>query len=297
LLPADRRSIVGRGPRTAPLACPRRRAAPRDAMSEGGAFYALAAAAVLLTGVSKGGFGGSLGGIAVPLMALAIPAPRAAAIMVPLLCLTDVIGFRAYAGRWDRSRLRVMIPGGLAGIVVGALTVRLLTDDFVRLLVGGIAVGFPLHRWLAAPAATRAAPPAPPSPAKGVLWSGLSGYASFLAHAGGPPILVWMLPQRLDKVTYVATLNFFFMVMNASKILPYALLGQLSRTNLLTSVALAPLVPLGVWIGVTLNRRVNEATFYRAVQVFMLLTGLQLIWRSAAPHLPRVLDALATALG
>lgn len=263
-------------------------------MTEDAGFYALAAVAVLLTGISKGGFGGSLGGIAVPLMALAIPAPRAAAIMVPLLCLTDVIGFRAYHGRWDRSRLRVMIPGGLAGTVVGALSVRLLTDDLVRLLVGAIAVGFPLYRWFSSPVR---APPAAPSAAKGALWSGLSGCTSFLAHAGGPPILVWLLPQRLDKVTYVATLNFFFMVMNASKILPYALLGQLSRANLLTSLALAPIIPLGVWLGVGLNRRVNEATFFLAVQVLMLVTGLQLIWRSAAPHVPRVLEALATIRG
>jgi uncharacterized membrane protein YfcA len=267
-------------------------------MTSGGGFYALSAVAVLLTGISKGGFGGALGGIAVPLMALAIPAPRAAAIMLPILCLTDVVGFRAYYRKWDRALLRIMIPGGLAGIAVGALTIRLLTEDAVRLLVGSIAIVFPLYRWFAAPPpAAPATVRAAPSVRKGAFWSGLSGYTSFLAHAGGPPVMVFLLPLRIEKTTYVATANLFFMIMNSSKILPYAALGQLSRENLLTSLALAPLVPAGVWLGLALHRRVSERWFYQAVQVFMLLTGLQLVWRAAGAHLLRVGALLAAAAG
>jgi len=232
----------------------------------------------------------------VPLMALVIPAPRAAAIMVPILCLTDVFGFRAYYRKWDRALLRIMIPGGLAGIVVGALTIRLLTEDAVRLLVGSIAVLFPVYRWLSAPPPDAPAA-APPPVGKGAFWSGLSGYTSFLAHAGGPPVMVFLLPLRIDKTTYVATANLFFMIMNASKILPYALLGQLSRGTLLASLALAPLVPVGVWLGLALHRRVNERWFYQAVQVLMLLTGLQLVWRAGGTHLLRAWALLGPLRG
>jgi uncharacterized protein len=242
-------------------------------------FYLVAIPAVLLTGISKGGFGGGLGGLAVPLIALAISPVQAAAIMLPLLCFMDLVGFRVYFGKWDNKNLRIMVPASLVGIALGALTFGFFSEASIRILIGAIAVLFTLNSWLGL--ALRQAP-ANHSRAKGAFWSALSGFTSFVAHAGGPPAMIYLLPQRLDKVMFVATINLFFMIVNAAKLLPYAWLGQFSRANLLTSLALAPLVPVGVWFGLWLQNRVNHLWFYRITQICLLLTGVQLIYQGLA---------------
>lgn len=242
-------------------------------------FYAFAIPAILLTGISKGGFGSALGGVGVPLLAVAISPVQAAAILLPILCLMDLVGFRAYYRKWDLANLRIMIPGALLGIAFGALTFGIFSESAVRILIGFIAVLFPLNNWLRL--ASRQAP-AGRSRLKGTLWSGLSGFTSFVAHAGGPPAMVYMLPQRLDKVTFVATVSLFFMIVNAVKLVPYALLGQFSSVNLATSILLAPLAPIGVQLGLWLQHRVNHRWFYRITQSCLFITGLQLIHQGIA---------------
>lgn len=237
-------------------------------------FYAVAIPAVLLTGISKGGFGSALGGIGVPLMALAISPVQAAAILLPVLCFMDLVGVRVYLGKWDRANLAIMLPGAVLGIAAGTVSFGMLSEDAVRILIGAIAVAFTVHGWLAA---GKAQPPAARSVVKGTFWSGVSGFTSFLAHAGGPPAMVYMLPQRLDKTTYVATISVFFAFVNAVKLLPYAWLGQFSAANLGTSLVLAPLVPLGVWIGLWMQRRIDTAWFYRISRLCLFGTGIQLI--------------------
>jgi uncharacterized protein len=241
-------------------------------------FYLVAIPAVLLMGISKGGFGGAFGGISVPLMALAVSPVQAAAIMLPVLCLTDLVGFRAYYGKWDLSNLKIMIPGALIGIAIGTLSFGMFNEDSIRILVGTIAVAFTLNNWFGFASRQGAAEK---SLVKGTFWSGVSGFTSFIAHAGGPPALVYMLPQRLDKITFVATLNLYFMIVNAIKLVPYIWLGQFSSTNLTTSLALAPLVPAGVWLGLWLQRRVDHDLFYTIGQAALFLTGLQLIYQGA----------------
>lgn len=232
--------------------------------------------AVLLTGLSKGGFGGALGGIAVPLLALGLAPTQAAAVMLPILCVADLVGLRAYYGKWDLANLRIMLPGALVGVLIGSLTFELLNERVIGLLIGGIAVAFVLANLLR-PAAPR--PGLPPPKGKGTLLSTLAGFTSFVAHAGGPPIMMHLLPQQLDKVRYVATINVFFLLTNAVKLVPYAWLGQFSQDNLLISLSLAPFVPLGVWAGLWLQDKVNHLWFYRTARAGMLLAGIQLLVR------------------
>ena len=237
-------------------------------------FFLFAVPAVLLTGLSKGGFGGALGGIAVPLLALGVAPTQAAAIMLPILCTADLVGLRAYYGKWDVANLKIMLPGALIGVLIGSLTFGMLNERIIGLLIGGIAVAFVLANLIRPP---RPNPGMPPAKGTGTLFSTLAGFTSFVAHAGGPPIMMHLLPQQLDKVRYVATINVFFLLTNAVKLVPYTMLGQFTRENLLASLALAPLVPLGVWAGLWLQDKVNHQWFYRIARVGMLVAGIQLL--------------------
>ena len=237
-------------------------------------FYAVAIPAILLVGVSKGGFGSGAGMFSTPLVALAVPIPQAAAILLPILLVMDAVGLWAYRGAFSRENMRVILAGGIAGVVLGALTFRYFDDAWMRVLLGVIAIAFVLQR-LAGP---REAPPTRPSTPRGLFWSAFSGLTSTIAHAGGPPLSVYLLPQRLDKRVMVGTTVIFFAVINAVKLVPYAWLGLFDARNLSTSLVLAPLAPLGIFLGVFLMKRMSDALFYRVCYGLVLVVGLKLLW-------------------
>lgn len=237
-------------------------------------FYAAAIPAVLIMGISKGGFGSGVGLLATPLLALTMPMSRAAAIMLPILIVMDLVGIAAYRKSFSRENLPLILAGGIAGIVLGAFTFRYFDDRVVRIAIGAFAIGFVVHRWLGA----RDAPPEPRSVAKGLFWSTVSGLSSTIIHAGGPPLNVYLLPQKLDKAVFVGTTVVFFTVINLVKLVPYAWLGLFDASNLATSAVLAPLAPVGIFAGLWLMRRIPQEPFYRICYVMLVLVGLKLLY-------------------
>lgn len=238
------------------------------------AFYAVAVPAVLLTGISKSGFGGGFGALAVPLMALTVPVPQAAAIMLPLLCLMDAMGVRVLWQQADKALLRHLLPAGLTGLLLGLALFRVLSPLVVAGVVGVLTLVFLAIRLWRPP---RRDDPALPRPL-GVALAGVSGFTSFVAHAGGPPVGFYLLPMRLPPVVFTATLAVFFAVINLSKWPMYGALGLIDLTNLATAAVLAPVTPLGVWLGLRLGRWVSPAVFYRVFEAGLLLTGTKLVW-------------------
>ena len=236
-------------------------------------FYAVAIPAVLLLGLSKSGFGAGFGSLAVPLIALSVPVPQAAAILMPLLFVMDIQGIAAFRGDFDKKLLRFMLPCGLAGILIGYLLFRVLDSHLVAGIVGGVTLLFLAQRLLFPPKLE--SPPV--SKPLGALLTALSGFTSFVAHAGGPPIQAYVLPMRLSPIVFTATMSYFFFVINLSKWLPYALLGLLDLQNAATSLVLLPLAPIGVTIGIRIARVIQPTLFYRMVYIGMFLTGLKLL--------------------
>ena len=237
-------------------------------------FYAVAIPAIVLIGVSKGGFGSGAGLLATPLMALALPIPQAAAILLPILCVMDLVGLAAYRGTFSRENLPVLLAGGVAGVALGAATFRYFDESWLRALLGAIAIGFVAHRYARRADVT----PSRPSVPKGLFWSLVSGVTSTIAHAGGPPLSVYLLPQRLDKRVLVGTTVVFFAVINFVKLVPYAWLGLFDERNLATSLVLSPLAPVGIGLGVWLMRRLSEAVFYRVCYGLVFAMGLKLLY-------------------
>lgn len=237
-------------------------------------FYAVAVPAVLLVGLSKSGVGAGFGALGVPLMALTVPVPQAAAIMLPLLGIMDLIGVRALWREADRPKLKLLVPAGLLGIVVGTLLFGVLPAQQVAGIVGAVTLAFVLVRTLRPP---RADAPKP-GPVAGFSLATVSGFTSFVAHAGGPPIGFYMLPQRMAPVPFTATLAVFFAVINLAKWPPYAALGLIDLTNMATAALLAPVAPVGVWLGVRWLRRLPAHWFERLFVWGMAATGLKLLW-------------------
>jgi len=237
-------------------------------------FYAVAIPAVLLMGLSKSGFGAGFGALATPLLALAVPVPQAAAIMLPLLLVMDGFGVKALFLQRDRALIRLLLPAGLLGTVLGTLSFGVLAPKVVAGIVGALTLAFLAQRLLFPPRADS-------KPAPKWLGFGLgiaSGFTSFVAHAGSPPVSAYVLPLRLAPITYTATMATFFAAINLSKWVPYAWLGLIDMRNITTSLVLVPLAPIGVWVGVKLVPHIRPVLFYRLVYAGMFLTGAKLLW-------------------
>ncbi|RYE35494.1 MAG: sulfite exporter TauE/SafE family protein [Hyphomicrobiales bacterium] len=238
-------------------------------------FFAAMVPAVVLTGLAKGGFSG-IGLLSLPLMALVVSPVTAAAIMLPLLIAQDVVSVWSYRHDFDRRNLATLAPGALLGILVGYLLAAKVSDAAIVLAVGLISVGFALRRMLSdgrKPAvATR------PNWSAGSLWGFLCGFTSMVAHAGGPPFQIYVMPQKLKPAVFVGTGAVFFAAMNLVKLVPYLALGQLNGQNLLASAALLPFAVAATFAGVWLVRRVPPERFYGIVYWLLLLVGAKLVY-------------------
>lgn len=235
-------------------------------------FYFVAFFAVMLTGIAKGGLG-LAGGLSVPILALVISPVQAAAIMLPILVVMDISAAWAYRRTWDRAIMKVVLPAGIAGVAIGALIFKFLNDDLIRIVVGVIAVGF-VFNSLRKPRIEAL----PPSKAKGGFWGAVAGLTSFVAHAGAPPLSVYLLPLRLEPALHVGTSTVFFLFLNLFKLLPYFALGLFSAENLGTSVILMPLGVLGALAGIWLRTRISVKAFFRASYAILLLIGIKLLY-------------------
>jgi len=240
----------------------------------GALFWVSAVIAVLLTGVSKGGFGG-LALFAVPILALTISPITAAAIMLPILIVMDWVSAASYRKSWDKGLVGRMLPAAIIGIGLGWALAGFVTDNGVRIVVGLIAVAFPLWAWFGPKDGLEAIAR---SKLAGAVAGLLAGFTSFIAHAGGPPFQAYALPQKLPHKIYAGSAVMFFFVVNAVKLIPYGALGQFSGANLATSLVLLPLAPIGVWIGVWLVNRIDGDLFYRIIYGLVFATGVKLLY-------------------
>ncbi len=245
-------------------------------------FVFTALVAVSLLGLSKGGFFG-LGTMALPLLSLFVPPLRAAAILLPTVIAQDLLTVWTYRRSWSAQNIRLLVPSMAVGITIGYLFASALDPVQIRLAVGVIIGIFVLRHWLGT-LFDRLAPR--PSAATGVTFGILGGFTTMLSNAGGPAWQMHLLPQKLEKFTYVGTLTLLFASSNLMKIPAYGALGQLTWDNLTTGFVLLPAAVAMNYVGIWLVRRTPAELFYRIAYVLMFFIALELI-RGAAVEMMR----------
>lgn len=235
-------------------------------------FYVVAVIGVIFLGLAKGGFSG-VGIVATPLIALVVPPLQAAAIVLPILILQDVISVWVFRRDWDGWNLKILMPGALIGIGAGWALAAHVPESYVRLALGIISFAFVLNVWFGAErkVATR------PGTFAGLVLGAFSGFTSMISHAGAPPFQMFVLPQQLDRVRFAATAAVFFAALNLIKVGPYFLLGQFSTENLLTSAVLFPFAIVTNLFGIWLVRVIPNEWFYRVAYLLVFLISLELI--------------------
>jgi uncharacterized protein len=240
-------------------------------------FWLAAVVAAALVGMGKGGVP-IVGMLGVPVMALVMNPVMAAGMLLPVYVVSDAFGLYAYRHAFDRRVLGIVVPGAIFGIGVGWATASVVPEDAVTLLVGVIGVAFALNLILRRPVVAEAkrAEVAP-----GLFWGAVTGFTSFVSHAGAPPYQVYTLPLGMTKAVFAGTSTIAFSIINAVKLVPYYALGQLNPGNLKLAAVLAVPAVIAVFAGVGLVKRMPEKLFFRLVTWALLLISLKLIWDGA----------------
>jgi uncharacterized membrane protein YfcA len=241
-------------------------------------FWIFAVIAAMAVGISKAGFGVGVGMIATPLLALTVTVPEAAAIMLPLLILCDALSVYYYRRSFDRSSIKILIPGACIGILCGTFFFGYFIDNerILKIVIGSFTLLF-VFVQLTGPHIFQFVKNRELHPLEGFLLGTTSGFTSTLLHAGGPPIIIYLVSKKFNRTLFVGTAAVFFAITNLVKLLPYYYLGLLKMGQFRTFLVLAPISYLGIKVGLALNRRFSEIWFSRAIHLILFFTGLQLI--------------------
>ena len=249
----------------------------------------IAAFAVLFIGDAKAGFGGGWVILVSPLCVFVLGPKHAIGILLPLLCAGDAFSLYHYWGKWRRDNLKYLVPGVMAGVVIGVQLIGHFSPRQLNVAIGVIAVLFVAFQFTQ-DRIFRAEGAFEPNHALGVPCGVGMGITSTFAHGAGPLAALFLIPQRLSKEIFVGTNVLLFAWVNWIK-MPFFCIDRavinlpvfspvplITRETLLMSLKFFPLVPVGVWLGVWLNRRFSEKAFAVVIYLFLLLTGLQLIF-------------------
>ena len=244
-----------------------------------GGFWAAAIVAAICVGMGKGGLP-MVGMLAVPILSLSISPVVAAGMLLPIYVVSDAFGLWAYRRAFDARVIAIMAAGMTIGVGIGWATASTVPEQWVTLLVGVIGLVFALVTLLRrapAPGQRRA------EVAPGLFWGTVTGFTSFVSHAGAPPWQVYVQPLGLPKAVFAGTSTIAFAYVNAIKLLPYWFLGLISLDSLSVAIWLAVPAALSVFAGVWLVRVLPEKLFFRLVTWALLAISVRLIWEGLSP--------------
>lgn len=238
--------------------------------------YIVAGLAVIIIGIAKAGFGGGVGIVAVPIMMLVIPPHDSLGVMLPILCACDWVALYHYRSLFHRQNVIWLLPGVVVGIAVGSLFLGRIDEDNLKFWIGVMCLLFVVYQWGKGWLLKEMGDYHP------VFWHGWTfgigvGVTSTIAHAAGPVATMYLLPQNMGKCLFVGTTVILFTFVNILKLPSYFWLGMIDGSRLYMSALLLPLVPLGVFLGIWMNKHISEAWFNRVIYIILVLMGLNMV--------------------
>jgi hypothetical protein len=238
-------------------------------------FYVMLAVVICLIGLSKGGFGGTMGALATPLLALILPANQVVGLLLPILIIADVFAVASHWKKWDKKLVILLLPGAALGVLIGTMFITNVSPLVLRRALGVIALLFAGYKFFEP--IILGAVHYQARNWHGVIAGTVAGFSSSLAHTGGPPITIYLLMQDISPRVFVATSALFFMALNWIKV-PTYFYANLFDFKLLGQVAwLLLLLPLSVWLGKSIATKINKVIFDRIMVFFLALSGVLLL--------------------
>ena len=238
-------------------------------------FFVFGAIASFLVGASKGGLP-MVGVLGVPVLALVMPPVAAAALLLPIYIISDMVGLWAYRRQYSRRNLAILVPALTLGVGIGWATASITMEQewMVKLLVGVIGLWYCVTVLVR----RRDAPPRRADVPRGLFWGTIAGFTSFVSHTGGPPYQMYALPQKMEKMMFAGTSTILFAIINAVKLIPYWALGQFNTGNLEMAALLSPISIAGAIAGYKLTSVIPQQLFFRLVEIALAVISVKLIY-------------------
>ena len=237
-------------------------------------FWTAALAAAFFVGGSKGGLP-MIALLSVPTMSLVMSPMQGAALLLPVYLVSDVFGIWIYRRSFSRRNLAILIPAAAIGVFAGWLLAGDTDENVVRVIIGCVGLTFLAMRQRSRMIGKRN--PQHADVPRGLIWGSVSGFTSFVSHAGGPAFQLYVLPQQLPKLMFAGTATILFSIINVMKVPPYLALGLIEWGDLRTVAILSPMAIFGAWVGYRLTRLIPQRAFFIVVEIALFLISVNLI--------------------
>jgi uncharacterized membrane protein YfcA len=230
----------------------------------------------------KGAFGGGFSIIGIPLLSIVMDPVMAGGLLAPLFVAMDLFALRYWKpSTWSKPDLALLLPGLVIGIGLGYLLLRVLDHRAIAIVMATITLIF-VALWLLGGAKVTIRPRSAP---KGIAAGLGSGITTMVAHSGGPPLAMYLLPLGLPKAVYAGTTSLFFTVGNAIKAVPWLLLVKPTGDVWIVMATCLPAIPIGVWLGWRFHDRLDQRQLYQVCYGLLVLVALKLLWDGISGYL------------
>ena len=243
---------------------------------------------ILIMGMSKGGL--PISGVALPLLVLMWPeqgqaARSAVSFMLPLLCVMDVVGVILYRGSPDWSHIRKLLGPTVCGIIIASLFFVSdkgisVSDRTLKLVIGFLGLAFTGWQFWGKKLAAKRVATMAAAGRRPAIYGFAGGVTSTIAHAAGPVMQMYFLPTGLAKRQFAATTVYYFLFLNALKLIPFTLLDRFNSEQLTANLKMLPVIPVGVVTGYLIVRLMKEHHYTGFIYFTLSTTSALLIYRA-----------------
>ncbi|MEO0382968.1 MAG: sulfite exporter TauE/SafE family protein [Pseudomonadota bacterium] len=239
-------------------------------------FWIVAGLAAFILGLSKGGMP-VVAILSVPLLSLLMDPAQAAGLLLPLYLIADCYALYLFRKAFSVRNLKILIPAVGVGVVIATFAVSSVPANGVKLLLALIGFSY-LFNAIGKRLLQREVEPKPADVPRGLFWGTLAGITSYIAHSGGPPYQAYVLPQKLEKMTYLGTTAIVFACLNWMKVPAYIYVGQMHWQSIQQALWLAPFALLGAWSGAQISRLLPEKIFFLLIEIALGLVSIKLLY-------------------
>ncbi|MBO6675508.1 MAG: sulfite exporter TauE/SafE family protein [Rhizobiales bacterium] len=239
-------------------------------------FWIVAGLAAFILGLSKGGMP-VVAILSVPLLSLLMDPALAAGLLLPLYLIADCYALYLFRKAFSVRNLKILIPAVGVGVLIATFAVSSVPADGVKLLLALIGFSY-LFNTIRKRLAQREVEPKPADVPRGLFWGTLAGITSYIAHSGGPPYQAYVLPQKLEKMSYLGTTAIVFACLNWMKVPAYIYVGQMNWQSIQQALWLAPFALLGAWSGAQISRLLPEKIFFLLIEIALGLVSVKLLF-------------------
>jgi len=229
-----------------------------------------------MVGVSKTGIPG-VGILVVPLMAAVLPARSSTGVLLGILILGDLFAATYYRHHAEWRHVLRLLPAAFAGIVAGYFALKVVTDQQLRPIIGGIVLAMLAVNYLRIRAGGEN------QRVSSQWWfvvglGFLAGVTTMMANAAGPVMTVYLLAMKLPKLDFVGTSAWFFFVVNWLKVPFSAGLDLMTVESLRLDLLMLPVIAAGAVVGILALKRIPQKAFNIVVQILAAAAAVRLLF-------------------